>query len=85
MEHPTRSILEFNPQAAGWKRPRGAPRTRWLDTIRQDLEDRNVPFEHAPRLAEFRPWWRSLVNSVVSTQEANVRPYPFDVDFQQED
>ena len=84
-EHPTRSIFEFNPHTAGWRRPRGAPRTRWRDTIRKDFEDLNVPFELAPRLAEFRPWWRALVDSVVSTQEANVLPYPFDVGIQQED
>ena len=36
-EHPTRAILEFNPAAAGWRRPRGAPPTRWLDVLAQDL------------------------------------------------
>ena len=79
-EHPTRSILEFNPRTAGWKRPRGRPRTRWLDVIRQDLEDLGVPMEHAPRLAENRTWWRALVNSLVSTQDANARPPPYDID-----
>ena len=33
-EHPTRAILDFNPQMAGWRRPRGAPRTRWLDVVK---------------------------------------------------
>lgn len=80
IEHPTRSILEFNPKTAGWKRPRGAPRTRWLDVISRDLEDIGVPMERAPRLAENRPWWRALVNSIVSTQGANARPLPPDID-----
>ena len=32
-DHPTRAILEFNPIVEGWRRPRGTPRTRWLDDL----------------------------------------------------
>ena len=33
--HPALAIYTFNPRAAGWSRPRGAPRTRWSDCPRQ--------------------------------------------------
>ena len=29
--HPPRAIQDFDPGSFGWKRPRGAPRTRWID------------------------------------------------------
>jgi len=29
--HPSRAILNFDPGSFGWKRPRGVPRTRWID------------------------------------------------------
>lgn len=32
-DHSTRAILRFDPKAAGWNRPRGKPRTRWLDIV----------------------------------------------------
>ena len=67
-DHPTRIILDFNPHQAGWRRPRGAPRTRWLDVIAQDLADCNVTLEQAQHLAHDRPRWRNLVASVGSTR-----------------
>ena len=66
-EHPTRAILEFNPRMAGWRRPRGAPRTRWLDTIEQDLRDCNTTLAVAGDQANNRTLWRRLVNMVGST------------------
>ena len=34
--HPSRAILDFNPGSFGWKRSRGAPRTRWFDVVKRD-------------------------------------------------
>ena len=67
-EHPTNTILAFNPQQAGWRRPKGAPRTRWLDVIAQDLNDRNVTLAQAQHLAHDRPRWRDLVAMGGSTR-----------------
>ena len=36
--HPALAIYTFNPRAAGWSRPRGAPRTRWSDVLGKDLK-----------------------------------------------
>ena len=68
-EHPTNTILAFNPQHAGWRRPRGAPRTRWLDVITQDLNACNVTLAQAQHLAHDRPRWRDLVAMVGSTRQ----------------
>ena len=38
LNHPARAIYTFNPTAAGWSRPRGAPRTRWSDVLSKDLK-----------------------------------------------
>ena len=67
-EHPTRAILEFDPAAAGWRRPRGAPRTRWLDVLAQDLRLVNVELTDAADLAQDRRGWRQLVNLTGSTR-----------------
>ena len=67
-EHPTRAILEFNPQTAGWRRPRGAPRTRWLDVIRQDLRECGTTLAEAENLTDNRRLWKGLVNLVGSTR-----------------
>ena len=67
-EHPTRAILEFDPAAAGWRRPRGAPRTRWLDVLAQDLRRLNVDLADAAELAHDRRGWRRLVKLTGSTR-----------------
>ncbi|XP_035696641.1 uncharacterized protein LOC118430043 [Branchiostoma floridae] len=66
-EHPTRALLEFNPKQAGWRRPRGKPRTRWMDVVSRDLRTINITPHQAQLAATNRGWWRSLVNSVGST------------------
>ena len=38
LNHPAHGIYTFNPRAAGWSRPRGAPRTRWSDVLGKDLK-----------------------------------------------
>ena len=69
--HPTRAIMEFNPRQAGWTRPRGAPRTRWLDVAAKDLRQCGVALENAEALAQDRSRWRSLVKTVGSTRPAH--------------
>ena len=66
--HPTRAILEFDPAAAGWRRPRGAPRTRWLDVVAQDLRRVGVDLANAADLAQDRRGWRRLVHLIGSTR-----------------
>ncbi|CAH1242627.1 Hypp6909 [Branchiostoma lanceolatum] len=66
-EHPTRAMLDFDPKQAGWRRPRGAPRTRWMDVVGRDLRNLNIPLSQAPQMAENRGRWRGLVNLVGST------------------
>ena len=44
----------------GWKRPRGRPRKRWQDGLKDDLKMRDVSLEEAYTLALDRPGWRSL-------------------------
>lgn len=48
----------------GWihgSRPRGRPRKRWTDAVKEDCEDRDVTYIQACRLAEDREEWRKLV------------------------
>lgn len=66
-EHPTFAILHFDPKAAGWKRPRGAPRTRWMDAITRDLHHMGLSLAEAELLALDRPKWRRLVKLIGST------------------
>ena len=69
-EHPTHAVLNFNPRTAGWRRPRGAPRTRWLDVVSQDLRDCGITLADAEQLAQNRPQWKALVKLVGSTRLA---------------
>ncbi|CAH1233298.1 Hypp676 [Branchiostoma lanceolatum] len=66
-EHPTRAMLDFDPKQAGWRRPGGAPRTRWMDVVGRDLRNLNIPLSQTPQMAENRGRWRGLVNLVGST------------------
>ena len=66
-EHPTKAILRFDPRAAGWRRPEGRPRTRWLDVLRLDLGQVGITLENAPNIAPNRTEWRRLVHLVGST------------------
>ncbi|KAI8496714.1 hypothetical protein Bbelb_253690 [Branchiostoma belcheri] len=63
-DHPTRAILNFSPQSAGWKRPRGAPRTRWTDVLAKDLALVNITPEEAQGLAQNRSRWREVARLV---------------------
>lgn len=67
LEHPTRAIFSFDPAAAGWKRPRGKPHTRWLDVIKKDLQYQGLTLEDAADLAQDRGHWRALVKLIGST------------------
>ncbi|KAI8486243.1 hypothetical protein Bbelb_359590 [Branchiostoma belcheri] len=66
-DHPTRAILNFSPQSAGWKRPRGAPRTRWTDVLAKDLALANITPEEAQGVAQARSRWREVARLVGST------------------
>ncbi|KAI8518905.1 hypothetical protein Bbelb_021620 [Branchiostoma belcheri] len=61
-DHPTQAILNFSPQSAGWKRPRGAPRTRWSDVLAKDLALVNITHEEAQGLAQDRSRWKEVVH-----------------------
>ncbi|KAI8518875.1 hypothetical protein Bbelb_021320 [Branchiostoma belcheri] len=58
--HPTRALLDFAPEQAGWRRPRGGPRTRWMDAVRRDLSNINLQLPQTQQLAEDRGKWRAL-------------------------
>ncbi|XDV50755.1 hypothetical protein PO909_019770 [Leuciscus waleckii] len=75
-DHPTRAILQFDPRAAGWRRPRGRPRTRWLDVLAGDLQQHGVAVEDAEQLAQDRHHWKQLVHLVGSTHRDGTPPYP---------
>ena len=66
-DHPTRAMLDFDPGGAGWRRPRGAPRTRWRDVLADDLLRVGVDIGSAEDLAQNRAEWRRLVNMTGST------------------
>ncbi|GAA6085621.1 SLAIN motif-containing protein 1-like, partial [Tachysurus ichikawai] len=66
-DHPTRAILQFDPKAAGWRRPRSKPCTRWLDVLAGDLQQQGVAIEDAEQLAQDRQCWKQLVHLVGST------------------
>jgi len=36
--HPSRVILDFHPGSFGWKRPQGAPQTRWFHMVKRNLD-----------------------------------------------
>ena len=66
--HPALAIYTFNPRAAGWSRPRGAPRTRWSDVLGKDLKQLGTTLMEASNIALDRSRWRStIVVRAVST------------------
>ena len=67
--HPSRAILDFDPGSFGWKRPGGAPRTRWIDVVRRDLDQLGLDPAAIEPLAQDRDEWRALVNLVGSTHD----------------
>ena len=68
--HPTKALLDFNPAEHGWRRPRGAPRTRWLDVVAADLHLCGTTLQDARQMAQDRRGWRNLVSRVGSTRLA---------------
>ena len=58
---PALAIYTFNPRAAGWSRPRGAPRTRWSDVLGKDLKQLGTTLMEASNIALDRSRWRSTV------------------------
>ena len=73
-DHPTKAILQFDPRAAGWRRPRGKPRTRWLDIIAEDLNQHGVTVKDTELLAQDRQYWKKLVHLVASTHRGGTPP-----------
>ena len=64
--HPTKAVASFDPRSVSWRRPRGAPRTRWIDVIRRDIAQLKLRWEEVPLLAVDRLRWRGVVNRVGS-------------------
>jgi hypothetical protein len=48
------------------KRPRGRPRRRWEDNIKQDLREIGIDRANWIRLAQDRIQWRAFVNTVMN-------------------
>ena len=69
LNHPTHAIYTFNPRAAGWSRPRGAPCTRWSDVISKDLIQLGTTLTKASNIALDRTCWRSTI-----VARASLRP-----------
>jgi hypothetical protein len=65
--HPAKDILDFNPRIVGWRRPRGRPRHRWMDTVSSNLQLTSTPMFRARRLVLDRDRWRSVCRSVTAT------------------
>ena len=72
-DHPTRIVADFDPAASGWRRPRGAPRTRWRDVIAADLRQLGLTIADAEHIAQDRLQWRRLVHLFGSTLPASMR------------
>ena len=54
------TILTVKPTG---KRPLGRPRRRWEDNIRMDLEEIDINAGNWVDLAQYRNYWRALVNA----------------------
>ena len=57
---PTKAILNFDPNTAGWRHPRRRLRTRWIDVLRQDLQQVGVTLESDNNIAPIRTEWRRI-------------------------
>ena len=57
----TYSVYTSNPRAAGWSRPRGAPRTRWSDVLGNDLKQLETTLMEASNIALDRSRWRATI------------------------
>ena len=68
--HPSRAILDFDPGSFGRKRPQGAPRTRWFDLVKRDLDQLGLDPTAIESLTQDRDKWRVLVNLVGSAHDA---------------
>jgi len=64
----------LDPGSFGWKRPRGAPRTRWIDVVRRDLDQLGLDPVAVEPLAQDRDEWRALENPVGFTHDAPRAP-----------
>ena len=64
---PAKLALNYEPSAAGRRRPRGRPRTRWMEVVKEDLQKFDISIQQARELAQDRASWRRLVLSAVST------------------
>ena len=68
LNHTALAIYTFNPRAAGWSRPRGAPRTQWSDVLGKYLKQLGTTLMEASNIALDRSRWRStIVARAIST------------------
>ena len=51
---------EITTMKVGGKRPRGRPRLRWVDRVRNDMEK----YQLEPKLAQNREAWRNAVMTI---------------------
>jgi len=52
------------------KKPLGRPRRRWVDNIREDLQEVGCGYMDWIRLAQDRDGWRTLVSAVMNLRVA---------------
>ena len=77
LNHPASAIYTFNPRAAGWSRPRGAPRTRWSDVLSKDLKQLGTTLTEASNIALDRTRWRSTIVARVVYTPSWQEPYTY--------
>ena len=64
MEEGTSAFKMFTGKPTG-KRPLGRPRRIWEDNIRMDLEEIGIKTRYWVDLAQYRDYWRTLVNAAL--------------------
>ena len=52
---PARRVYAFNPNIHGWKRPRGRPKTTWVDSIKHYLNSAGLDTNNAAQMVFDRP------------------------------